>query len=340
MRSALLGWYHAARRTLPFRETRDPYAILVAEILLQRTRVKAGLPYYERFLAAFPTVRDLADASEAEVLRAWEGLGFYRRARNLHRAAKIIVDKHAGEVPAEVDALRGLPGVGDYTAGAVGSIAFGVRVPAVDGNATRVLARLFRIEDDLTKGDGKAMIRAIAADLVPADAPGIWNQALMELGATVCTPRHPRCPACPLAPSCLAFEAGTQEELPRAQRKPPVPSVPVVFAVVRHGGSVLLLRREGGLHTGLYGLPGGEIGVGEREEAAIRRHLRVLGLRLESVETIGRVRHAFSHLRWEGTAFSAEGRGEPSEGSWVPLDRLDRLPMVPAHRRLLDRVIY
>jgi len=338
LRRQLLSWYRARRRDLPFRRTRDPYAILVAEVILQRTRVAVGLPYYERFLSAFPTVQDLAAAPESEVLRAWEGLGFYGRARNLHRTAKVIVERHGGVMPADIETLRALPGVGDYTAGAVGSIAFGLRAPAVDGNATRVLARLYRIEGDMSRGTARQRIRAVAADLVPVDAPGEWNQAVMELGATVCLPRRPRCRGCPVAAECGAFAAGVQDSIPSGAARAPVPATPVAFVVARNRGRFLLVRREKGLHAGMYGLPGGEVRDGESPKAAVRRHLAALGVRCGAMEPLGPVRHAFSHLRWEGTAFACAAVGKSSLAEWVSRDRLSRLPVVPVHRRLLDRV--
>src|SRR5439155_23433381 len=180
----LVSWYREHRRDLPFRRTRDPYAIIVAEVLLQRTRMASGVPYYERFMARFPTVEQLAAAREEEVLKAWEGLGFYGRARNLHRAAKAVVVDHGGRIPARYSELRELPGIGDYTAGAVASIAFGERVPAVDGNAIRVRARVFRLRGNLTRGDARRRLMGIAGDLVPPEEPGAYNQGLMELGAT------------------------------------------------------------------------------------------------------------------------------------------------------------
>src|SRR5438445_7499787 len=200
VRMRLLAWYDANRRDLPWRHTRDPYRILVAEYLLQRTRIVSGTPYYERFLTRFPTVQDRASAPLDDVLAVWEGLGFYGRARNLHAAARAIVDRHAGRVPESFEELTALPGMGEYTAGAVASIAFGVLVPAVDGNVSRVIARLFRIRDDVTRAVAKRRIHEIAARLVSPDRPGAFNQAMMELGATVCTPASPACDPCPLQP--------------------------------------------------------------------------------------------------------------------------------------------
>jgi len=335
IRRQLLAWYRARKRDLPFRRTKDPYAILVAEIILQRTHVRAGVPYYERFLAAFPTVRDLAAASEDDVLRAWEGLGFYRRARNLHRASQAIVTEFGGALPEDFEALRALPGIGDYTAGAVGSIAFGLRVPAVDGNATRVLARVFRIEEDASRGPGKARIAALASEFVPSDAPGEWNQAVMELGATVCLPASPKCSACPLSGECIAFAAGVQATLPVHPTRAAVPVRHVTFAVVRRGDAVLLVHREGGLHAGMYALPGGEVRPHEGEGAAVRRQLRDLRLRPQRIERLAPVRHAFSHLRWEGSVYQARVRGTPEGAVWVPRAKLAALPVVPLHRRLL-----
>src|SRR5438093_5760054 len=199
VRARLLRWYDANRRDLPWRHTRDPYRILVAEYLLQRTRIASGTPYYERFLERFPTVRDLAAAPLDDVLAVWEGLGFYGRARNLHAAAQSIVQRHGGEVPRSYDELESLPGIGPYTAGAVASIAFGLPVPAVDGNVTRVIARLFRIRSDVTRPNARRRIAELAADLVSVDRAGAFNQSMMELGATICTPTSPACERCRVA---------------------------------------------------------------------------------------------------------------------------------------------
>src|SRR5256712_5611444 len=259
VRARLLAWYDANRRDLPWRRTRNPYRILVAEYLLQRTRIASGTPYYDRFLRRFPTVLDLASASIDDVMTVWEGLGFYGRARNLHAAAQATVERHGGEIPRSFEDLSALPGIGPYTAGAVGSIAFGLPVPAVDGNVTRVIARLFRIRQDVTTTSVRRRVTEIAARLVSPDRPGAFNQAMMELGAMICTPTSPACPRCPVERLCLARAAGEERELPMRRSPRSTPVVPVVFGLVTAGRRVLLVRRAlGELLGGLWSLPGGE----------------------------------------------------------------------------------
>jgi len=338
----LLPWYREHRRDLSFRRTRDPYAILVAEVLLQRTRIASGLPYFERFMAAFPTVVDLAAAPEERVLKAWEGLGFYGRARNLHRAAKAVVADHGGRIPGTFARLRELPGIGDYTAGAVASIAFGERVPAVDGNAIRVLARVFRLRGDLTRGDARRGLVGIAADLVPPGEPGTFNQALMELGATVCRPRAPRCPECPLRDLCGASRDGQPERYPEIPPRPPTPVIRVAFALAQRGGNVLLIRRpEGGLLAGLWALPGGEVGGKRDAGAVLRAALSGLGGGARVDGIAGRVEHTFSHRRWEGVVYRVRisgPLGSREDATWAGPADLERLPLIPFHRRFLERL--
>lgn len=339
-RKALLRWYAGNRRNLPWRRSRDPYAILVAEVLLQQTRIAAGEAYYRRFLERFPTVESLAAADEEAVLRAWEGLGYYRRARHLHRAAREIVARHDGRVPADPEALAALPGVGPYTAGAVASIAYGVPVPAVDGNVVRVLARLCRIEEDVTRAATKRAIRERAAPLVPAEDPGTWNQALMELGSLVCVPKAPRCPACPVAAWCQARAAGVEAELPRIRPRPQVPEVPAAFAVVERDGRLLLVRRpRDALLGGLWALPGGELGEGEEPREGLRRRVREQsGVDVEPGPVLGRRDHVFSHRRWRAVAYGCAVDGLPEVGEdacWATREDLKYLPLVPFHRELL-----
>ncbi len=254
---ALLGWYRAHRRDLPWRETRDPYAIWLSEAMLQQTRVETVVPYWRRFLERFPRVADLAAADEDEVLALWSGLGYYRRARALHAAARAVVERHGGELPDSADELRTLPGVGDYTAGAVASIAFDRPAPLVDGNVARVFCRLLAIEGDPASGPVRRRLWEEAARLVPrAGGAGDWNQGLMELGATVCTPREPDCGVCPVAFACRARAEGRTDRLPTpAARRAAVP-VELEIAIVLARGRVLLERRPpGGRMAGMWQLP-------------------------------------------------------------------------------------
>ncbi|HSH46905.1 MAG TPA: A/G-specific adenine glycosylase [Longimicrobiales bacterium] len=253
LQSALLAHYDATRRAMPWRDTSDPYAIWVSEVMLQQTRVETVIPYWERWMERFPTVGHLAEADVDDVLRHWQGLGYYSRARNLHKAARMVRERHDGRVPGDADGLRGLPGIGEYTAGAVASIAFGQPVPAVDGNVRRVLARVRDLSDPTPAG-----LREAAGALVPDDRPGDFNQALMELGATLCTPRSPDCGVCPIAEWCRARALGVQEERPRPGKRKPVPEEGVETVVlVRPDGALLLARRpEDGLLGGMWEFPG------------------------------------------------------------------------------------
>ena len=340
VRRRLLRWFDATHRDLPWRRTRDPYRILLAEYLLQRTRVATGERYYERFLARFPDVASLAAAPEEDVLRAWEGLGYYRRATALHRAAKEIVAHHGGSIPTTAEALEALPGIGPYTAGAVASIAFGERVPAVDGNATRVIARLFRVEDDVARRPGQEWIRRLATSLVSPSRPGPFNQALMELGATLCAPTSPKCERCPLADLCVARRAGVQESLPRGSSPPSPRTVPVAFADIRRDGRVLLVRRpSGGLLGGLWSLPGGEVGLRGGRQALEDLVREQTGLHVDVDHEEARVAHVFSHRRWAGGIYRCVPAARPTikaGARWANSEEVRGLPLVPFHRRFLE----
>lgn len=340
-RSRLLRWFDVAKRDMPWRRTKDPYRILVSEVLLQRTRVVSGTSYYGRFLERFPDLPTLAAASEQDVLRAWEGLGFYRRARNLHQAAKAIMEEHGGRIPSRAESLQDLPGIGPYTAGAVASIAFGERVPAVDGNVTRVIARVYRIESDVSRGAGRDQIGSRALSLVPASRPGTFNQALMELGATVCTPRSPSCGLCPLGDVCLARASGVQERLPKIPRARRPQTVRVAFGLLESGGRVLLVRRpDSGLLAGLWSLPGGEIPGGVDAASALEWMLREqTGSRTQVRGEVARVAHTFSHRRWSGAIYRCETRRTPASTTsarWMAPEELRDVPLVPFHRRVLE----
>jgi A/G-specific adenine glycosylase len=333
-RSALLGWYRASRRDLPWRRTRDPYAIWISEAMLQQTRVETVVPYWERFLARFPTVRDLAEAPADAVLGAWAGLGYYSRARNLQRAAREIVERFGGALPEEPEALESLPGIGRYTAGAVASIAFDRPAPVVDGNVARVLARLCGIREDVGAAAGKRRLWQAAEELVAGEAPGDLNQALMELGATLCLPRAPRCEACPVARRCEARAAGDAETLPVKARKRAPRAVEGVAALVLRAGKALAVRRPpSGLLGGLWDLPGAELAPGEDPQVGIERALAAgVGLRVSRARRIGAVDHVFTHRVLQLHVFRADaGTGRVRRVGfdahrWVLPEALARLP--------------
>lgn len=341
-RRALLRWYRRHARDLPFRRTKDPYRILVAEIVLQQTRVEQGLPFLRRFLRRFPNIHALASASEDDVLRAWEGLGYYRRARSLHQAARIIVDDHGGRIPSTYSELLKLPGIGPYTAGAVASIAFGEVVAAVDGNAARVLARLFEIADDPSSAAGQREFRKRATSLLISAHPGESNQSLMEIGALVCKPADPDCAVCPLEKYCKARIDQRVDEFPMKRKSAPLPEVEVAFGVVENGERVLAVRRiEGGLLAGLWGLPGGEVREAETPENALRRHLGAAGVKAGALEPFETRRKEFSSRVWHARIYRCCAKGTPPVGTqarWLaPQDR-EHLPFVPFHREILESV--
>lgn len=293
LRRALLAWYDAEKRALPWRETRDPYAIFVSELMLQQTRVETVIPYFARFMQRFPTFEGLAAADVDDVLSTWSGLGYYRRARNMHLCAKEVVARHAGAFPRTRAEAERLPGIGPYTAGAVLSIAFDRPEALVDGNVARVLSRVFAIDAPLASRESNTTLWETARALCEGDRPGDFNQALMELGATVCAPRSPRCGACPLAKACRARAEGREAELPKVTPKRKVPEVTCTSVVVVHRGKVLMGKRpEQGLFAGLWEPPVRE-GTPDDVLAAHRRD----GMILEGPRAAGRVTHVLTHKR-------------------------------------------
>jgi len=291
VRRRLLTWYRKNRRALPWCRARDPYAIWISETMLQQTQVKTVLPYYARFLDAFPTLQALAGAPLARVLRLWSGLGYYRRAENLHKAARRIVAQHDGNLPRDYALLRALPGIGDYTAGALLSIAFDRKYPAVDGNVRRVINRLFHT-------NGEAAVREIASTLAQTSRPGNLNQALMELGAMVCTPKEPRCGDCPVTSHCRSRDRLGQRQ--SAQQRPRVNFRDVIWplAIVQHHDKILLRRRQAdGLLAKLWELPGAEIPPMAKPEAAIRKELKPLAVAGLRPQRLGELRHSITDRR-------------------------------------------
>lgn len=308
LRAALLSWFDAHARDLPWRRTRDPYAIWVSEIMLQQTRVETVIPYYLRFLDRFPTLRALAVADEDAVLAAWSGLGYYRRARLLHAGVRTVVAEHGGRVPTDADARRALPGIGRYTAGAIGSIAFGRPEPIVDGNVARVLARLDGIATPLGRADTERALWARAGDLVGSSRqgrPGALNQALMELGATVCTPSTPKCPDCPVSAHCIARRDGRVAELPVPRaRKAPRHVALVAVVPWQSTDAAWLVRGDRALFGGLFAPPTAE----GRGRAAARGALRRAGIEARLASTpAGELEHVLTHRRLHVEVWVARG---------------------------------
>lgn len=316
--------------------------------MAQQTRLDTVLPYFERWMARFPTIADLAAASQQDVLNLWEGLGYYSRARNLHKAAKIVAAEHAGKLPSDPAALRALPGIGPYTAGAIASMAFGRDEPAVDGNVKRVLARVFGVEIPVNTSAGEKAIWQLAADQLPAGQAPAYNQALMDLGAAVCTPRRPDCGGCPLQSECIAFRQNKQADLPRKKAKKAVPHYFVAAAVLRKNDRVLIAQRpENGLLGGLWEFPGGKQEPGEELTACLQREIKEeLGVTIRVGAGIGIFKHAYSHYKVTLHAFACSLLGgqeprplEASDLLWVRLDQLDDFPMGKLDRHISRKLI-
>ena len=344
LRKALLRWYRTHRRDLPWRQRRDAYSIWLSETMLQQTRVDTVIPYYERFLARFPDVHALARADLDDVLGEWAGLGYYHRARSLHKTAQQVSEQNEGSFPRTAEALRELPGIGAYTAGAIAAIAFSEPEPAVDGNVVRVFSRLFGIRGDVTRPDARREIDQYATDLARGEAPADWCQAVMELGALLCAPRSPRCSECPVATYCDANRVGDVGALPNKPKKRKPKTIEGASALLLRRGKALAVRRaEGGLLGGLWDLPGGELDRGEEPATGLVRHLEEgTGLTLSAPpEACGSVAHVFTHRRLRLHVFRAEaepGRTQRrgfDDHRWLSPSRFSELP----HARLTGKAL-
>lgn len=331
LRRALRRWFARERRPLPWRQTRDPYALWISEVMLQQTTVGAVIPYYERFLRRFPTVRDLAEASEDSVLTEWAGLGYYSRARNLWRAAQTLVRDHSGVFPRDVEGAMALPGIGRYTASAITSLAYGTRAAVVDGNVHRVLSRLWA-----TAGLSQARAQALAGDLLPTRAPGSWNEAVMELGATVCLPRKPRCGSCPVAPHCRG--RSRPEHWSALKPRPLGVKVVVEMALVERDDEVLLVRDPGEALLGsLYELPHGSLP--RRGLPAVGLRTRYRGLLNVAARPVATVRHSVTHHRIQADLYRARLVKKPAgDVLFQPRSDLLGLPLGGLTRKALRAV--
>jgi len=346
-RQLLLEWYAAERRRLPWRETRDPYLIWVSEVMLQQTQVKTVISYFAAFITAFPTVAALAAASLDSVLKAWEGLGYYARARNLHKAAKYIVAHYNSRIPESYDALRKIPGIGAYTAAAIASIAFAEPRAVLDGNVRRVLARLFLLRGNLQRAGAKEKLQNLAGVLLDRKRPGDFNQALMELGAILCSPRKPACLICPVSAHCGAFQnLENPAELPERIPRQPLPHYDIAVGLIWDEGYLFIdKRREDGLLGGMWEFPGGKIEPGETAPEAVKREiLEELDLDVEVGEFFMEVRHAYSHFRITLHVYHCIYRdGEPrlnaaTDWRWVKPDELKFFAFATANKKIIQRL--
>ena len=345
----LINWFSANKSDLPWRRDPTSYRVWLAEIMLQQTQVQAVIPYYERFLRACPTLRALAAKPLEDVLKLWEGLGYYSRARNLHRAAQIVVAEHCGELPVEVDALLKLPGIGHYSAGAIASIAFGRKAPVLDGNVIRVFTRLLDMPDDIGQGTTRKMLWRIANEWLPAQEPGDYNQALMELGQKICRPKNPLCPKCPLQTHCLAYAAGTQAARPVRTKRVPTPHYDVAAGLIRdEEGRLLIAQRPlDGLLGGLWEFPGGKRKADESLADCLKRELREeLAIEVAVGERFTVVDHGFTHFKITLHAFDCRYVGamppytepqaiEAINWAWAREDELDDYSFGKADRQVI-----
>ena len=338
---SILAWYDQGHRDLPWRRTRDAYRIWVSEIMLQQTRAETVVSYYERFLARYPDVYALAASQEEELLKMWEGLGYYSRARSLHKAAKVIVGEYGGELPADAEKLRGLPGIGDYTAGAIASIAFNLPVAAVDGNVERVICRYYGLRDETGTPAVRKMIAQRTQELVPRDRPGAFANAMMEMGATLCTPRNPACLICPVRLTCEGFNQGIAQELPvkAKKKKQRVENRAVLVCVC--DGRVLIVKRQEKLLGGLYVFPD----VQDADSPAqLCAHMRMAGVETAYDQQLGHARHVFTHIIWDMDIhlLLADACSPVEGGRWVTAQELEDLPLptaVKAARAAAMRVL-
>jgi A/G-specific adenine glycosylase len=345
-RKNLIGWYLDNQRALPWRKTKNPYRIWVSEVMLQQTQVNTVLPYYREFLKNFPTLESLARASLHDVLKVWEGLGYYARARNFHRAARIVQQQYQGIIPTTWKQFRELPGVGDYIAAAVLSIAFNQPYAVVDGNVKRVLARLQCIDIPVNNSTSTKRFKETAEALKPAHMPGSYNQAIMELGATICKPRHPLCDRCPLQQVCLAYQTKTIAAYPKKIASRRTPHYNIAIGVVFKSGRVLITQRKPeGLLGGLWEFPGGKIKKGEKaEDACVREIKEEVNLRVSVADYLAQVKHAYTHFNITMDVFCCNyvsgrvKRKGPVAHRWINLDEIDRYALPKANHKFLAKL--
>ena len=342
-RNLLLPWYRENQRKLPWRESKDPYHIWISEVMLQQTQVVTATPYFHRFMEKFPTIAALAKADLQLVLKMWEGLGYYARARNFHKAANIVAEKYDGRIPGDYEDFRQLPGVGGYIAAAVQSIAFGHPYAVVDGNVKRVLSRLFEIEAPANDTSSLKIYQQVADELLARENAGDFNQAVMELGAMVCRPQQPDCSSCPLISCCAAFANSTQDKFPIKKPRKKVPEYHHVIGVIEKDGRLLITKRpENGLLGGFWEFPGGEVQKNDRlEDACLREIKSEVNLDVSISKYLTRVRHAYTHFKVIADVFICQYvSGEPAlneavDYRWVDPDDIDSYPFPKINHKFI-----
>ena len=339
---SLALWFAKSKRKVPWRETRDPWAILLSEVLLQQTTVATGIRRFGPLLERFPTPMSMAISSESEVLKAWEGLGYYGRARRLWKCAKLIVNRWGGNLPQHPKDLQSLPGIGPYTAAAVASLAFQIPIAAVDGNITRVLARFYRYSHQVDTAKGKQELQALADRFLDTKRPGAHNESLMDLGATICKPKSPHCSSCPLSSWCLSFQDGDATKFPllAPRKRPPHRDVALAFLLDKNDRILLVQRPPGTMLEGLWEIPGGKVKKGESLEEAAQRELKEeTGIQARPVKPLGSVQHRYTHLSVTLHLFQMEFVSQEEERSrkivWSDRETLSRLPIPTGTRKAL-----
>lgn len=337
----LLQWFEKNKRDLPWRKTKDPYRIWVSEIMLQQTRVDTVIEYYNRFLGRFPTIRDLAEAEEQEVLKYWQGLGYYSRARNLHKGAKMIMEQYGGVFPNKLEKVKKIPGIGAYTSGAILSIAFNLPYPAVDGNVLRVFARIFNIKEDIIQASTVKLIQQKVSQYMPDNRASEFTEALMELGALICVPTAPLCLTCPLFHQCEARQQGIQEELPIKTKKTKPRKMHMVFCVVRHNDKILIQKNPyGNILKEMWGFPVKE-GMGKEDEKTVKQILDEIGTSSQTIEKVGTARHIFSHMDWDMHIYQCQTSDaglSDEQYQWVTKKDITSYPFPKVYRRVLEKI--
>lgn len=347
IQQALLNWFKKNQRDLPWREDYEPYKVWISEVMLQQTQVKTVLPYFERWMKALPTIQSIAEAREDQVLKLWEGLGYYSRARNIQKTARQILEKHGGQFPSKYKDILALPGVGKYTACAISSIAFNQDFQVVDGNVIRVFARLFLYTKDTRLPESDKRMWEWASELLPKGEARNFNQALMEFGALQCTPSNPDCSSCPLSAHCQAHLKGVASQLPDTGPAKQMKNIKVALAVIRKDDKIFIQKRpSSGLMAGLWEFPGGKVERGESAPQALHREIgEELGITIKNLKKIKRIRHVYTSFKVDLHCFEAEhaeGRVRlkfASEGKWVKRSELKKYPFPAADVRLISELL-